>query len=705
MKLSSILKEVQTKRSDSRIILKEYSQKLVDQLISLYQPQTNLGAEQIKNYINRFNDLKAVVKQKFEKPETRDTIAPLIPADLQEKNKYLDITLWKDFNALKRLIDGTSKKDEDIYKQMSKYYMKKNPELAENTVNYYVNRFKTNLKNLEQKVKVDEDQEVINLIPKHLLDGDRYLIITNWLNFGDLEHLIDAVFPQQQKGGGEKVEMNTAETDGDLIYDKDNIQIFQGDSEHKCIRYGKNQYYGWCISRKVGSLYTNYRFGRNSDRGLMFYFIFDRDKSDGKDPSGKFTDPYHAVVIHALDNGKYMRTNAQNGGDEPSGGTSWKNLGEYFPGKGQALWNKIKGLESLFKYIPPSKEEQKQFEYKNKKLTLAQFSALPKEDKTFWLRANSTDNNIVTPEITKTLDAQSKNDLINHGKRFSYAELQANQGLVKRYADYRFTRNPDEPLPYIFIPYLKEELQKKYFDKFQEEYTTFPEIEKYFSKNILDEYIDDQIKKFGFLPKEAVKHMNESQEKLYEIYSVSFENLNYIGEEKDLDNSTQAPERSVQLAALTHNIVESIDNGTWKKWIALVKKLGSNISNIEKYTDFFYGIPPSFLIDSKLYFFSSKAGGDEYCIFGEDKKVILDNLSFSIEVFNNKKELEPNEYTGYVTGINTLYIEGFTLAKFLDMDNKPVDLTMGEFKSKLNEAIDSYDYFMRKMKLNAGIIR
>lgn len=692
--------------AENNILLREYSQKVVDQLLAIYKSQTDLDEIQIKNYIKRFDELKSALKQKFENPNTKPTVTPLIPQDLQDKNRYLDITLWRDFPTLKRMIDGISKKAEDIYSQAIKYYKKKNPDVSETAVKNYVARFKQNVKNLETKVK-EQDETALGSIPKDLLDGNKYLLISNWKNFIDLEHMLDAVFPLNTGGGkgNTKVDMNSAETDADKIYNEGGIEIYKGDSEHKCIRYGKNAYYSWCISRPNDSnLYANYRFGGGRGQNLMFYFIFDRNKTDEKD-GGRFKDPYHAVVIHALEDGKYTRTTANNDGD--SNKTSWEDLGQYFPGKqGQDLWNKIKGLKDLFKYIPPSNEELKQKEYRGKKFTIEQFVALPHEDKVFWLRANATNNKIITPEITKTLPAELKNDLINHGKQFSYDELKSNQGLLKRYPDYRFTRFPDEPIPYIFIPYLKEELQREYYEKFEEKYLTFDEIDKYFSKNIVKEYVDKEIKDMDFLPPEATKYMNDSQKKLYDIYSISFKNIKYYGD-SDVDNDTVAPTRQVQIDLMNYQTYSSLSEEERKSWLALIKKVGNNVSNIEKYNTFFFGIPTTFLMD-KFYFFMPKdrteSDVQEYYFIDEDGK-ILSKENSNIMVYKDKKELDTS-FTGVCIGSNSFYItdKDFDIIKFEKLNGKTVDVSKQNFQS-IQEVFDQHDWFSKSLLIKAGIIK
>jgi len=104
------------------------------------------------------------------------------------------------------------------------------------------------------------------------------------LTFDQVEQLIDAAEARAQIKGRTTTEPVDTSSE-DTIYDNNNLLILRGDLKEKCIRYGKG--YSWCISRRDASnLYFRYRTGTNEP---MFYFVFDRDRSD--------QDPWHAVVI------------------------------------------------------------------------------------------------------------------------------------------------------------------------------------------------------------------------------------------------------------------------------------------------------------------------------------------------------------------------------------------------------------------------
>jgi hypothetical protein len=608
-----------------KLLLNEYSDKLINQMVVLYKPQTGDSEEQIKQNIKRFEQLANSISSKLK--ADNELVKQAVPKELQQGDKAKDITLYKDYKSLVRVLKSVEKKETDIYKQAIEYFKKKERYMDPRTIGMYVSQFKKNKENLEKAVS-EKNTNVINLIPQELINKNTYSNILSYKDFNDLEKLIDGAFPFESSGG--KGEINSVDLDADKVYDNDStgIEIYKGDEENKCIKYGKNQYYGWCIARMKGSLYGNYRFLSTPNR--MFYFVVDRTQSDEKNERGQFINPYHVVVIHALENGKYTRTTANNDGDLPNGGTDWNNLGEYFNGEdGKKMWDKIKGLQKYMPFIPPSSQERKQQGFKGQKLTLPAFIDLEPEDKTAWLRSNAADRNIITPELVKSLSNEQVNDLINHNRKFSFDELKKSQGLVKRYADYRFTRFPKEPLPYSFIPYLKPELKEKYYEIFGEDYITFNILEKYFGEDYVKKYIKQEIENLGYLPKEATKYMTPEQKQLYDIYSVAFDDASY--EEQPVDeNSVSAPYQQISIPTISYSTLQQLKPGTKKEFFDLYDKISNNSNNLEKYFAFLLGFPLMFKIDNKKYMVLPKEKNGDSCIIDENGNILYDDIKFII---------------------------------------------------------------------------
>ena len=82
----------------------------------------------------------------------------------------------------------------------------------------------------------------------------------------------------------------------DLVYSKDNLLIYVGDTKEKCITYGNG--YNFCISAHGNdNLYGDYRFNMKGTP----YFIFNNNLEPSKNPDDAdektFLDPNHLIVL------------------------------------------------------------------------------------------------------------------------------------------------------------------------------------------------------------------------------------------------------------------------------------------------------------------------------------------------------------------------------------------------------------------------
>lgn len=125
------------------------------------------------------------------------------------------------------------------------------------------------------------------------------------------------------------------------------LEIYRGGDQPACVKFSHDvfgQSYQFCIGRKQGNMYTNYRFNSQSDeRGgpRTFYFV--------RDYSRPMTDDMHLIVVHALKNGNFRYTDAPNtNGDKFVG--SWENLVAEQP--------KLKNHKEIFKFIPFTETEE-----------------------------------------------------------------------------------------------------------------------------------------------------------------------------------------------------------------------------------------------------------------------------------------------------------------------------------------------------------
>jgi hypothetical protein len=98
-------------------------------------------------------------------------------------------------------------------------------------VQYYVERFDQIKSGLKSRVQRG-DELVLTLLPKELKTEEAlnklfYIDILKWRKFRDLEKLIDGAFSKQIAKKKEEELVNSVETDADLIYSKNGIEIYK----------------------------------------------------------------------------------------------------------------------------------------------------------------------------------------------------------------------------------------------------------------------------------------------------------------------------------------------------------------------------------------------------------------------------------------------------------------------------------------------
>lgn len=486
-----------------------------------------------------------------------------------------------------------------------------------------------------------------------------YLDINNY-TWKELEYLID-LFPKKDK---KSTNSNTAEApqeDLDLIYSKDGIEIYQADTKDKCIRFTNDMgvQYNFCIGRKDtgANMYYRYRFGEE-DAWRNFYFVFNRNQSSEK-VGDVFKDWYHVFVIHVGDRpNQYGVTDAVNQytreGSHEKWPTTWEGVGQfmYTQGKesGKQSWMAIRGLKDLFKYIPPPEEEVAYAALKGRKITLEQFIGLPHEIKTAYIQ----DRNELTPDMFKSLDVELKNLAINSGHKLSYDELKSNTGLLKRYANYRFTRHPGEIIPVSFIPYLPEEKQLQYYEEHKEDYMSFNEVEKYFNESVVREYVAEQVDNYGYLPEKATEYMTPEQKSRYDVY-----NLLYINStppsEQDIESLRQAEVLTVEIQPLTLQDYRQLTGKQKEQYLKLVNEMYKQEG---KYLEQLYAVPEIIEINGKyyLYIINSISEEDSYYVLADlEGNIVLDNI-IGLELYKNGTDIiytspgaKIQKYTGKTT--------------------------------------------------------
>jgi hypothetical protein len=146
----------------------------------------------------------------------------------------------------------------------------------------------------------------------------------------------------------------------DVVYNENGLIIYNGSKESNCLNFGSGE--KWCITR--GS-FGNYRYDDNR-KNPTFYLVKDTNlpSSDRKS--------FFVIVVGKDNTYKASdRTNNDVGGraTEWDRWEPWSFIEQNFPS--------VKGLQSVFKYIPLSSSEKINQSYKNNPITIREWTNLP----------------------------------------------------------------------------------------------------------------------------------------------------------------------------------------------------------------------------------------------------------------------------------------------------------------------------------------
>ena len=168
---------------------------------------------------------------------------------------------------------------------------------------------------------------------------------------------------------GAEIEDEEQEDDTpDVVYHEGNIIIWNGAKQGNCITYGEGE--RWCITRPGGSYWGNYRYGTGEP---TFYLAKNNALSDN--------DKLSFVAIQVLNDGEYKFTN-RNNSPGMEGPFSWSELNNRIP------WlQEIPNARNVLKYIPLSSTEKANNVYKNRSLSIRQWTQLSFNDKKQYLIA------------------------------------------------------------------------------------------------------------------------------------------------------------------------------------------------------------------------------------------------------------------------------------------------------------------------------
>lgn len=350
----------------SKVILKEVSQRVMNELMTKFSMQTNDSEKTIKSIITNFekykegldvdkrditkynyNELKSLIVGKEMDKAVSTAFSKLRKEwDTINKNRKNDDDSSKyryEASVLKNLITKfydiypfLSDKEKDItkydYLQLTELINKKYNSLMLNAV---LDRLSKDPEFIETRAGTETLMFYIQTYLENrqrVPRGTKPLIM---MTFHELEQLVDGELAETDQSAS-KYKQDFS--DIDIVYDKNNLLIFAPKSKDQCVKLKNGR--SWCTSREgSGNLYYNYRL--SNERTL--YYVIDEDKP--------FSDLNYAVVVLVDPNGQMSLADGSNSG-RYSGHQNipWSEIEEKIP--------KLKGLKNLFEPKPLTQDER-----------------------------------------------------------------------------------------------------------------------------------------------------------------------------------------------------------------------------------------------------------------------------------------------------------------------------------------------------------
>ena len=343
MRLVKLLSSVVTERSTPKSVLLEISAKLKASLVAKFKEQTSDSPDTIGEYIDEFEKYKNG-----------------LPADKRDLSKF-------NYPELKKIID--TKKFQKNEKELFTKFKKKEEKLERAELARTVRKFleiqskfgkvkdPTNYKFLDfskivnqmypkymKEILMDKFKKENTAITEDILDYYISAYLDNFdelypqmppptqLSFSDFEHYIDGMNKGLANAGGKE-----STEDIEIVYDDNNLMIFQPKTRDQCIRLKNGR--SWCTSREGSSnLFYNYRL----DNRRTLYYVIDQDK--------EYSDVNFAVVVLVDPDGDMSLADGTNSG-RYSGHQNipWNEIVTKIP--------KLKNLKEVFKPKPLTQEE------------------------------------------------------------------------------------------------------------------------------------------------------------------------------------------------------------------------------------------------------------------------------------------------------------------------------------------------------------
>lgn len=688
--IKSILKEHRKKK-----VLLEFTEATVNRVVNRFKEEqpdafkSDLDVQSIKNEINRFDSIKGSI------PGNQTVISNL--SDSLKDKDLRDIGNYS-YSDFKRVMSFFKEKEDKILKQAAKRFTSEFNVSKEDATSY-TRRFLTNAIVLDQAIEGGlpdrgfSAQEVRDFIPKELLQpGRKYYLDPrlypwqirqgNEVNMG-LYPIVDILF--QEGGNVDDLEKNNQSHDGSvleggkLVYNKDGIQIYSSDAFDECvkIRHSSGRDYSHCIMGSLG-LYRTYRYKHGSNRSM--YFVFDRNRTDEIDVEKskklgrlKFKDPYHFVTIQVAefpedmkDNEKYLITTADNIGDKIA--TKWEDIPKLILKYDEeefgdrlsfnSTWERIKDLEELFVPIKLTMVDKAAKMFADTKVNKEEFLELTLDEKMLYVQAKSEKSEIpkdiltLLPSFKYKIEGENRTTnlaflAINSGHKFPYDILDKHEAVAKRYAIYTFRQkitgkdkvNPQDVIPFSYLKFLDEPARREYYNKFKIGYFDLQSIKTYLPE-FLQEYIQESIDNFSYLPKEAINlYKGKDKEKLKTIVSVYSSSFSKISEDRIKQSSREETAQLRITGRLEPVSLEKLDRAKLTEISEVLKgitekdfeKTYINSKGDEKLylSTFLYACPIVIRKEDKFYFIVPVKDAED-STFEDIKYIILDETGKKI---------------------------------------------------------------------------
>lgn len=285
-------------------------------------------------------------------------------------------------------------------------------EFSESAIRKVIHKFLNDASESEIRKELKDFEKYKNGI--QLKDPFQY---KSWLDFTQAIHGTKGKSEFKKRNTEDKSNpktfINKSEESSDAIVDDKNVTIFKGDSEHKCVEYGRG--YSFCISRPGGgNMFSSYRLSKSS----TFYFIYFKNTPK--------SDPKHIMVLDKTKNG-WEWTFGDNNTRQITGGF-------------EEIFGKFPVLEKyayIFENNPLSDKEKNNIDYLKKfksNQDPGTFKNFDYELKNLIVKSGITLND----DIFKSLDKNLRNEYLSVGTNLTkYQASNLNDSEIKRYRNVR----------------------------------------------------------------------------------------------------------------------------------------------------------------------------------------------------------------------------------------------------------------------------